>query len=773
MKESDDITSNDKKRKRGENEDENKDASNKLKKKSIEFESDEEFEKYLINHFKKEKNDNIDEYVFSDIIKKFYNDIKKYKTIDDMANEIKNLAIESISKNLELICNNECTSSFFIEKYRVKYMNEQAELNIKSAQNNFKEFMILYNNDNFDNFSLEVNTNIEEKKGENDIKKNETQKEYIKDEEDKNEDGDNDTVKKENKTNEAMTKENVYQVNIWKEKIKCKIENVNENNNILIKIVNYLSSIALHVDHIPTRINKFDILKKLNELDYDPLNINIWDTYNSKEVRPFSLSTAPSFHRKANIYFKKSTKMNELLNHLREKAHSINIKGWNFNNVKRNNYHYLDFRLCPPICSHDERIKIDYKYAKNIVRKLDRSCHIDSLFIQSMEEENDFEDKRKKRKTGNEAQEKDAAKEETAPKGKGAGKRGGRKKKDNNDESNNANDLDNIDKLDGEESYIIEIIEENTDLDTRKKLDILILYLRLVHNFCYYSARKFNTYDEMVRECGYFYLRVNLDNAFYTNLIPIFYENYNVKRLGYYMNDKSSTIHLSGNNNGDLINEVTQSDNFNKGNDEINANKELQLIKDKFFKNEEISYCQLKWVANFDQEINAAIKENYNEIIDIEQTNEFKEILNKGYILKKECNTDSGTNKTEIRCAKCMKLFNNITDVPNHIFIKHNQIKMKLITETEAQIMQRYFYKSPHSFNFFFMMEKKHNSNTSKNYLNNKSTYFKKNNYKNQNFHLLTNNSRDQYKDFDDPNANFLDNVKQSSKKNSDFYDDT
>ncbi|SBS88321.1 conserved Plasmodium protein, unknown function [Plasmodium malariae] len=823
----------DRKRKKASNTDEANETS-KLKKK-IEFENDDEFEKYLLNHFKKDNKENENEYVFSELVKSFYNEIKKYKTVDDMANEIKKLAIQNISKNLEIICNNECTSSFFIEKFRVKYINEQIALNIKSAQNYFKEFMILYNNNNFDKFSLEINTNVEgtnEQVNEEQEQGEEVEEEEVNNQNKQNSQNERNSLDKQNSQNNkvgesyqnekagtknALTKEDLYKTNTWKEKIKCKIDDINENNNILIKVVNYLSSIALHVDNIPIKITKFDIIKKFNELNFDILNINIWDAYNSKDIRPFSSFPSPSFYRKANLYFKKQTNTNEVLNMLREKPYSICINGWNLNNVKRNNYNYLDLRICPPICSHIERIKIDYENAKNIVRKLDKSCHINLDLLEDLKEETYFEDRLKKRRFNEESKVNDRIDDNSNNDKADSGK----KKVEIN---NNQREISNSKQYE-EESPIIQTIEENKDINITSRLDILILYLRLVHNFCYYSARKYNTYDEMIRECGYFYLRVNLDNKFYSNLTPIFYEDYNVSKLDYYVSenfvkgfssivnnmegdDTNNSISRSSNNNtnnnsnnsinndlnGNISGNLNHSYNENNNNNNLDYFKLLK-VKEKLFNNSDVvSDYQLKWLLNFDEEIKDALKANYNENIDIEKTEEFFEILKKNYILKRtdrnsnnnkndstnnnnsniinNNNSSSGNNKSEIRCAKCKKLFNNIKDVPNHIFIKHSQIKMKLITETEVQIMQRNFYEAPHSFHFLFMMEKKYNSNYTKNYLN-KNFIKKSKTYKNQNFHLLPNNAKSDYKDFDDPSVNVFENVKQNVKTNNDFYDDT
>ncbi|KNC36596.1 guanylyl cyclase [Plasmodium falciparum RAJ116] len=133
-----------------------------------------------------------------------------------------------------------------------------------------------------------------------------------------------------------------------------------------------------------------------------------------------------------------------------------------------------------------------------------------------------------------------------------------------------------------------------------------------------------------------------------------------------------------------------------------------------------ISEFQLKWLVHFDNEIKNAINKKYYENINIEKTNEFLDILKKDYAL-----TTSDNKQSDIRCSKCKKLFNHINDLPNHIFLKHNQFKMKLITETEIQIMKKKFYETPHSFHFLFMMEKKYNY-MFKNY-NHKNSIFKRN----------------------------------------------
>ncbi|ANQ10235.1 Uncharacterized protein PCOAH_00044190 [Plasmodium coatneyi] len=777
MNEPTDGKVNDRKRKKpDDNIEEGKDPGKSKKK--VEFENDEEYEKYLLSNFKKgpargsrgdgqhegrRQSSSAEEYTLSDMIKSFYNELKKYKTVDDMANEIKRLAVQNIRKNLEIICNNECTSSFFVEKYRVKYINEQIELNVKSAQNYFKEFLILYNSNNFDDFTLEVNTNVEKKaeKGKDADLGEEEANEAEDDpavmdhtENSHNDDHNNDEnspSKNQSSEKDGHGSDDIYKANTWKEKIKCKIENANENTNVLIKIVNYLSSTSLHIDHIPMNIKKFDVIKKLNELNYDVLNANIWDTYSSKESRPFSLSisTVPSFYRKANIYFKKHNKMTDLLSALREKSRSIQINGWYLNNVKRNIYNYVDFRICPPICSHVEVIKADYEKAKILVRKLDASCHIDADLMERIKEEDYIEVRQKKRKLGEDqadGENGNVTAESVAP----------------SNCENNANQL--------RDSPIIDIIEENNNLSVTKKLDILIMYLRFVHNFCYYSARKFNTYDEMVRECGYFYLRVNMQNKFYNNMIPIFYEDFNVSKLEQYGQHGQTTGWISNSADGALAEE-------NQPNEENNPNEHnscplLHHLKKKYFKDvDNLSEYQLKWLLHFEAEIEDAIKANYNEQIEIEKTKEFMEILKNNYILKPSDNPHSD-GKSEIRCAKCKKLFNHIKDVPNHIFIKHSQFKLKLITETEAEIMKKCFYEAPHSFHFLFMMEKKYNSGYSKSHLS-KNIFKKPKNFKNQNFHLLPNSAKSDYKDFDDPSSNVFENVKQSDNKKTDFYDDT
>ncbi|VWU50890.1 conserved protein, unknown function [Hepatocystis sp. ex Piliocolobus tephrosceles] len=797
---------------------------NKMKR-NITFENDKDFEIYLLKNFKK---NNENEYMFSNMLKNLHHELKKYKTINDMADEIKRVAIESIHKNLEIICNNECTSSFFIEKYRVKYINEQNELNIKSAQNYFKEFLILYKKSNFENFSLEINTNIEEKK-------EGTMISGIDEYEEKNNDNKND--KEENKKKKiienindkkeefvvdnnssltnVLTKENMYKSNIWKDIIKCKIENINDNNNIILKIINYFSSISLHIDNIPININKFDIFKKLNELNYDVLNLNIWDTYNKKENKlPFlSQSASNLFYRKGNIYFKKQNKVTELLNRSRTRFNYININDWHLsNNVKRINYNFIDLKICPPICSHMERIKEDYEYAKILVSKLDSACDINFDLLQKIEEETYLQFKTKKRKLAE-----DHINNNTIT----------TMDVDNNNislETNNVKDDINDNKKDTVNEYnkinintehvgspIIYIIEENiNNNDIKKKLDILILYLRFVHNFCYYSAKKYNTYDEMVRECKYFYLRVNLnlEKKIYNNsLLPKAYENYNIKELDFFLDDNFFNI------NGNVMTDIVKEEKGNVNDEDEKSGhsykkdfENLSKLKNKYFnKEDDISICQLKWLYNFNKEIKEAIKSNYYEYIDIEKTNEFLQILENNYILKSNAATTATTTtatattatattttatsatttttttnntsnnnvtKNEIRCAKCKKLFNNIKDVPNHIFMKHSQIKIKLITEVEVEIMQKYFYESPHSFNLFFMMEKKYNSAYRKNTLNN--TFFNKGKiYKNQNFHLVTDYDKNDYKDFDDPNLNVLEDVKHEENKKNDFYDDT
>ncbi|KJP85263.1 hypothetical protein AK88_05103 [Plasmodium fragile] len=809
MNEPTDGKANDRKRKKPDDNAEEGGKDPGKSKKKIEFENDEEYEKYLLSNFKKgsvggnggdgrhgsrhdgrhegrrnnrHENSPAEEYTLSDMVKSFYNEMKKYKTVDDMANEIKRLAVQNIRKNLEIICNNECTSSFFVEKYRVKYINEQVELNIKSAQNYFKEFLILYNSNNFDNFSLEVNTNVEKKgrqedsaekdkddeQGEEEVNHGEDDPPVMDHSQNSNGDDSNNSEKWPNKNQmngeNGHEKEDMYKENTWKEKMKCKIENANENTNVLIKIVNYLSSTSLHIDHIPVNIKKFDVVKKLNELNYGILNANIWDTYSSKESRPFSLSisTVPSFYRKANIYFKKHNKTSDLLSALREKPRSVQINGWYLNNVKRNNYNYVDLRICPPICSHVQVIKADYEKAKMLVRTLDASCHIDADLLGRIQEEDFIEVRQKKRKVGGQ--------EEGQADGEGGDVATEAFAKSNSNSSNNA--VGGSDDQVGD-SPIIQIIEENKNFSVTNKLDILIMYLRFVHNFCYYSARKFNTYDEMVRECGYFYLRVNMKNKFYNNLIPIFYENFNVSKLDQYgQRDQwaQQGNGCEGGNDDDLV------DGTAEGETHTPTSSPLHTLKKKYFDDVgSVSEYQLKWLLHFEAEIKDAINTNYNEQIEIEKTKEFMENLKNNYILKASDNPrdnprDDG--KSEIRCAKCKKLFNHIKDVPNHIFIKHSQIKLKLITETEAEIMKKCFYEAPHSFHFLFMMEKKYNSGHSKNHVS-KNIFKKPKIFKNQNFHLLPNSAKNDYKDFDDPSSNVFENVKQTANKKSDFYDDT
>ncbi|EUD69230.1 hypothetical protein C922_00093 [Plasmodium inui San Antonio 1] len=815
MNEPSDGKLNDRKRKKpDDNAEEGKDPGKSKKK--VEFENDEEYEKYLLSNFKKgsprgsggdgrhdtrqewrreprHESTPAEEYALSDMIKSFYSEVKKYKTVEDMANEIKRLAVQNIKKNLEIICNNECTSSFFVEKYRVKYINEQAELNVKSAQNYFKEFLILYNSNNFDDFSLEVNTNVDKKTGEDrrEKEKNNEQGEEVANhaEEDppvmhhsQNTHG-GDTNSGHISPNrdqiggeDGRTNDHMYKANTWKEKMKCKIENPNENTNVLIKILNYLSSTSLYIDHIPVSIKKFDIVKKLNELNYDVLNANIWDTFSSKESRPFSLSisTAPSFHRRGNIYFKKHNKMSELLNALREKPRNVQINGWYLNSVKRNNYGYVDLRICPPICSHVEVIKADYEKAKMLVRKLDASCHIDANLLGRIREEAYIEVRKKKRKLGEGQADGQADGEGDDVTVEAIASNNG----DNNATGESSDHLG--------DNPIIDIIEGNKDLSVTKKLDILIVYLRFVHNFCYYSARKFNTYDEMVRECGYFYLRVNMQNKFYNNLIPIFYENFNVSKLEQYGQGSGWIDNFADGcqrrKRGELRNDNHAVDGAlprgDQPSQETNPNEQpptcplLQRLKKKYFNDvDSLSEYQLKWLLHFEEEIKDAINANYNEQIEIEKTKEFMDILKNNYILKPSDNP-RGDGKSEIRCAKCKKLFNHIKDVPNHIFIKHSQIKFKLITETEAEIMKKCFYEAPHSFHFLFMMEKKYNLGHSKSHLN-KNIFKKNQNFKNQNFYLVPNSAKSDYKDFDDPSLNIIENVKQSAPKNTDFYDDT
>ncbi|ETW28906.1 hypothetical protein PFFCH_03632 [Plasmodium falciparum FCH/4] len=87
--------------------------------------------------------------------------------------------------------------------------------------------------------------------------------------------------------------------------------------------------------------------------------------------------------------------------------------------------------------------------------------------------------------------------------------------------------------------------------------------------------------------------------------------------------------------------------------------------------------------------------------------------------------------------------------------------------------MKKKFYETPHSFHFLFMMEKKYNY-MFKNY-NHKNSIFKRNkSFINHNLHVLNNTNKNEYKDFDDPQQNLLQNVKHTNtNKSKNFYDDT
>ncbi|CRG94886.1 conserved Plasmodium protein, unknown function, partial [Plasmodium gallinaceum] len=235
--------------------------------------------------------------------------------------------------------------------------------------------------------------------------------------------------------------------------------------------------------------------------------------------------------------------------------------------------------------------------------------------------------------------------------------------------------------------------------------------------------------------------------------------------LGEYsnLNNELEKNNITDDNSRNICDDINNIHNENCKEKKSDNNK-LQNMK-KIYNNELISDYQLKWLINFDEEINDALKADYNKNIDIEKTKEFFNILKKNYILK------TNNNENEIRCAKCKKLFHNIKDVPNHIFTKHNQIKMKLITETEVEIMKKNFFEAPHSFHFFYMMEKKYNS-YSRNYLS-KNFYKRNKNYKNENFHLIPKNAKNDYKDVDEPNLPVFENLKNDIKKKNDFYDDT
>ncbi|KYN96274.1 hypothetical protein PGSY75_1468900 [Plasmodium gaboni] len=776
-----------------------------LKKKKIEFEDDEEFEKYVFSNFKNvdENYNNKEQYVLSEITKAFFNDNRKYKSIEDMANEIKYQAIKNIKKNLDIICNNECTSPFFVERFRVKYINEQNVLNIKTAQNYFKEFVVLYKNNNFNDFSLEINTNIEEGGAsemnniqyDDDIESADNQKSNDNTKAKLDNSNNNDNNIEKNKNNSILNEENMYISNLWKEKIKCKIDNINDNN-ILTKILNYIGGTSIHVDHIPMHLNKFHILNTLSNLKYNVMNINIWDVYNTKDTR------GQTFFRRANIYFNNKTSASNVLNTIRENSYAINIHQWYMNNVRRNIYNNIDFKICPPICSHIERIKKDYNNAKVLVRKLDYSCGINMDLLNKMNDDTYLNAPVNKRRKVDDKENGEAMDDISK-------NISDLNTLNDNNIVNNANDHnDDRNVFDNEnipESPIISMIENNEEqnYDVKKKLDILILYLRFVHSFCYYSAKKFNTYDELLRECGYFYLRVNVGGKkLHKNFIPIFYENCNIEKDNTYLDNaiinaiyteqntllnedikNSISINKDHNNienkNSFVIHNETNNHNENS-NYELkysnhmllyklllnNKKKEIFSVQDE--EEMKVSEFQLKWLVHFDNEIKNAINNKYYQNINIEKTEEFLDILKKDYAL-----TTSDNKQSDIRCSKCKKLFHHINDLPNHIFLKHNQFKMKLITETEVQIMKKKFYETPHSFHFLFMMEKKYNY-MFKNY-NYKHSIFKRNkSFINHNLHILNNTNKNEYKDFDDPQQNVLQNVKHTSTtKSKDFYDDT
>ncbi|SOV83754.1 conserved Plasmodium protein, unknown function [Plasmodium sp. gorilla clade G3] len=780
-----------------------------LKKKNIEFEDDEEYEKYVFSNFKnaEESYNNKEQYILSEITKAFFNDNRKYKSIEDMANEIKNQAIKNIKKNLDIICNNECTSPFFVERFRVKYINEQNVLNIKTAQNYFKEFIILYKNNNFNDFSLEINTNIEEggaseknnmeydddiESGDN-VKSNNNTKPKL----DNSHNNDNNIEK--NKNNSILSEENMYMSNLWKEKIKCKIDNINDNN-ILTKILNYIGGTSIHVDHIPMHINKFHILNTLSTLKYNVMNINIWDVYNTKDTR------GHAFFRRANIYFNNKTSASNVLNTIRENSYSIPIHQWYMNNIRRNIYNSIDFKICPPICSHIERIKKDYDIAKLLVRKLDYSCGINMDLFNKMNDDTYLNSQVNKRRKIDD-KEHDETNNDISKNTFEVNTLNDNNIENKTDDYNDDNINEDKNIFHGAnipESPIISMIENNEEqsYDVKKKLDILILYLRFVHNFCYYSAKKFNTYDELLRECGYFYLRVNVgEKKLHKNFIPVFYENCNIEKDNTYLDNmiiNSISIEETTLLNKDIKNNISinkeYNDIINKNSFVIhneskyhneNRNNELKYSNDmllyKLLNNKKkeifvlqdeeqmkISEFQLKWLVHFDNEIKNAINKKYYQNINIEKTKEFLDILKKDYAL-----TTSDNKQSDIRCSKCKKLFHHINDLPNHIFLKHNQFKMKLITETEIQIMKKKFYETPHSFHFLFMMEKKYNY-IFKNY-NHKNSIFKRNkSFINHNLHVLNNPNKNEYKDFDDPQQNVLQNVKHTNAtKSKDFYDDT
>lgn len=284
-------------------------------------------------------------------------------------------------------------------------------------------------------------------------------------------------------------------------------------------------------------INKFHILNTLSTLKYNVMNINIWDVYNTKDTR------AHSFFRRANIYFNNKTSATNVLNTIRENTYAIPIHQWYMNNVRRNIYNTIDFKICPPICSHMERIKKDYNMAKELVRKLDCSCGINMDLFNKMSDDTYLNGPINKRRKVD-----DKEHDETFnDKSKNTFEVNTLNNNNNIENNKNGFNDDNInedkniiEKENVTESPIISMIENNEEqnYDVKKKLDILILYLRFVHNFCYYSAKKFNTYDELLRECGYFYLRVNVgQKKLHKNFIPIFYENCNKEKDNTYLDN--------------------------------------------------------------------------------------------------------------------------------------------------------------------------------------------------------------------------------------------
>lgn len=779
---------------------------------TIEFENDEEFEKSLLSSFKKKKD--ASEYIFSDIVKKLYGELKKYKSIYEMADEIKKLSIHCISNNLEIICNNECTSSFFIENFRVKYINEQNKLNIKCAQNYFREFMVLYKNNDFDDFNLEIDTNV----GENKSEAVGTDEKEVDEGVEMRTETETEAEGKIGETNEEddisfLTNENFYSSDSWKEKIKFKIHNINDNN-VLFKILKYFHSITVRIENISSKINKFDIVKTLHDINMSILNMNMWDVYVTKPNR------SVEFFRKAILYVQNKDDCTKLVNLFRDSGSKTkegiygfslnanknssgdndkdssmsNIKNWKFE-VKKNIYNYMEIRVCPPICSHKKIIAQDYEYAKQLVNKLDKCCNINKSLLHE-EEETVSGGPTKKRKTENSVSKdeeltkdgEDKAEEDGHNDGHNDGQIAGHtdakvdgkadEKNETLDETpdetpNEKKKFDSKGEGEGEgegddnnneDSFMVKLVESNKKINVSKKLDILILYLRFVHNFCFYSAKKFHTYDEMVRECGHFFLRVNLDKEQPHNLTPTYYENFDVVKL---ICDNGEDPEKIKNRIFTIIekrNRMVDTD----VNGKCNGDDSSTLKEENSF-----SHYQLRWRSNFEKELMDALQMNYYENIDIEKTEEFLDILKKKYIL-------NVNNTNEIRCAKCKKLFSSIRDVPNHIFMKHVQAKLQLITETEIEIMKRKFFEAPHSFHFLHMMEKKYNSilqqNNSGKGVNQK---------RNRNIHFVGRKSKVDLKqegNFDGKGyyANLytpfnppLKNEKFNSTKKIDFYDDT